>query len=108
MDDIGTRATEARQLWESGDRSFAGGDHAEAWRLYTQAHDLITDCPELHRQAHEKLRSVNRLNGHRGELLTDIVLLTLAPLGIFELLAVYFRSRVAGAAVCRRGPVAGR
>ncbi len=108
MDEFDTRAGEARDLWAAGDRSLAAGDLAQAWSLYTQAHDRVTDCPELHRQAHEQLRRVNRLNGHRGEYLTDVVLLALGPLGVFELIALIFRSKVAAAPLCRRAQVAGR
>lgn len=108
MDDIQTRAGQAGQLWAEGDRALAAGDLARAWSLYTEAHDRVTDCPELHRRAHERLRGVNRINGHRGEYRTDVVLLALAPFGVFELLAVFFRSKVAGAAPCRRAQAVGR
>jgi hypothetical protein len=102
MDEIMQRAQQAQSLWTRGDAAFKAGDLAEAYRLHTQAHDLVTDCPELHRRAHEKLAVVNRLNGQRGELLTDRALLLLAPFGVFELLAVFFRSRVSGSELCKR------
>jgi hypothetical protein len=106
-DDIATRATEAQSLWAAGDRALAGGRLDEAWQLYTDAHDRIVDCPALHRQAHRKLQAVNRLNGHRGEWLTDTVLLALAPFAVFEAIALLFRSKVTGAEQCRRSqPVA--
>jgi hypothetical protein len=108
INDIDGRARQAQALWEIGDRRFEAGEYAEAWRIYTEAHDQVTDCPRLHRQAHERLRRVSRLNGHRGEYLTDVILLALAPLGVFELIAVYFRSKVADAALCRRNQAAGR
>ena len=107
-DDIDSRARQAQSLWESGDRQLAAGNLSEAWRLYTQAHDLVTDCPALHRRAHQQLQQVNRLNGHRGERLTDTLLLVLAPLGVFELIALFFRSQVAASALCRRTAIAGR
>ena len=102
MDDIKQRAEQAQELWTRGDAAFKAGDLSEAYRLHTQAHDLVTDCPELHRRAHEKLATVNRLNGRRGELMTDRFLLATAPLGVFTLLAWYFRSRVTGSELCRR------
>ena len=102
MDDIKQRAQQAQALWARGDAAFKRGDLDEAYRLHTQAHDLIVDCPELHRRAHQKLAAVNRLNGRRGELMTDRFLLATAPLGMFRLLAWYFRSRVAGSEHCRR------
>lgn len=106
--DLEHRILRAQQQWDAGDRHLAAGELDLAWRAYTDAHDQVTDCPQLHRRAHEKLRGVNRLNGHRGEYLTDVVLLALAPLGVFELIAVFFRSRVAGDAPCRHSQVEGR
>jgi hypothetical protein len=102
MNDIQQRVKDAKSLWAQGDAAFKQGNHSDAYRLYTEAHDLITDCPELHRQAHEKLAVVNALNGRRGEYLTDQFLLWAAPFGMFQLLAVFFRSRVIGADLCKR------
>ena len=107
MDDIETRSRQAEALWNEGDRCLAACNYGDAWRLYTEAHDRVTDCAELHRQAHRRLRQVNRRNGHWGEYLTDCVLLALAPLGVFELLALLFRSRVTKTARCRRAQVTG-
>lgn len=107
MDDIDARSCQAQALWDEGERCLAARDYKKAWRLYTQAHDLVTDCAALHRQAHRRLRQVNRRNGHWGEYLTDCVLLALAPLGVFELLALLFRSRVAKAEQCRRAQAGG-
>lgn len=101
MTDLQTRATQAEQLWARGDTALGARDLQSAYRLYTEAHDLITDCARLHEQAHRKLRTVNRLLGTR-ERYTDNVLLFLAPLGVFELLAFVFRSRVASHELCRR------
>lgn len=102
MDDIRERSTQAHTLWTRGDSAFKASDLAEAYRLYTEAHDLVTDCPSLHREAHRRLAAVNRLNGRRGELFTDQFLLATAPLGIFTLIAWFFRSRVTGDQICKR------
>lgn len=102
MDDIQQRSKQARTLWSRGDASFQSGDLAEAYRLYTEAHDLIMDCPELHRQSHQKLAIVNRLNGNRRELLADRFLLITAPLGIFTVIAWFLRSQVTGDAICKK------
>ncbi len=102
MDEIHERAKQAQSLWSQGDAAFKSNDLAEAYRLYTQAHDLVTDCPALHKQAHQKLAAVNRLNGRRGELFTDRFLLATAPIGIFTVIAWFFRSRVVGDALCRK------
>lgn len=103
MTDIAIRSSAAERLWRQGDAALAEGYPGEAYRLYTEAHDLVTDCPKLHLQAHRQLRKVTRQRDPRGEYLTDTLLVALAPLGVFELIAVYFRSRVAGTADCRRG-----
>lgn len=102
MEDIRVRSQKATMLWSKGDAAFKGKDLTEAYRLYTEAHDLVTDCPTLHRQAHGKLASVNKLNGRRGELFTDQFLLATAPLGIFTVIAWFFRSQVTGDALCKK------
>ena len=102
MEDIRVRSEEAASLWSQGDAAFKSSNLEEAYRLYTQAHDLVTDCPSLHRQAHRKLAAVNRLNGRRGELFTDQFLLATAPFGIFTVIAWFFRSQVTGDAICRK------
>lgn len=102
MDDIQQRSKQAQALWSRGDASFKASDLAEAYRLYTEAHDLVTDCPTLHREAHLKLAAVNKLNGRRGELFTDQFLLATAPIGIFTVIAWFFRSRVTADAICRK------
>jgi len=102
MDEIHLRSQQAQSLWIQGDAAFKGNDLTAAYRLYTEAHDLVTDCPALHRRAHQKLAAVNRLNGRRGELFTDRFLLATAPIGIFTVIAWFFRSRVTGEALCRK------
>jgi len=102
MSTIESRVRDAGALWQQGDALLAAGDGAAAYRAYTQAHDLITDCPRLHETAHRKLRQVSRQHGHRGEIITDTVLVWLAPLRVFELIALAMRSRVAAEALCRR------
>lgn len=87
------RSAAADKLWREGDAALAANDLERAWRLYTAAHDHVTDSAELHRAAHRRLRTVNQRRGARGEYLTDSVLLALAPLGVFELLALGFRAR---------------
>jgi hypothetical protein len=102
MDDIQERSKQAQALWSRGDASFQTSDLAESYRLYTEAHDLVTDCPSLHKRAHQKLAAVNRLNGRRGELFTDQFLLATAPLGIFTVIPWFFRSRVTGDVICKK------
>lgn len=102
MNDLHERARQAHALWAQGRVRLAAGDLDTAYRLLTEAHDLVTDCPALHREAHRQLLAVNRVNGRRGEEFTDRLLLALAPLGVFTLIARFFRSKVTGETLCRR------
>lgn len=103
MDPISQRSADAERLWRDGDAALSSGQPEQAYRYYTAAHDLVTDCPRLHLEAHRRLRQVTRTRDPRGEYLTDTILVALAPLGVFELIAVFFRSRMARMADCRRG-----
>ncbi len=101
MLDIETRAGQAGAMWQQGEAALQAGNPALAYDLFTLAHDLVTDCPRLHELAHRKLRTVTRRHRDKREFITDSVLLALAPLGIFRLIALYFRSRVGGSELCR-------
>ncbi|HEY9547476.1 MAG TPA: hypothetical protein VIR56_15800, partial [Solimonas sp.] len=103
MQTIETRILEAEALWRRGDALVDTGDGAAAYAVYTQAHDLIMDCPSLHERAHRKLQRVSARHGHRGEILIDKLLVWLAPLGVFEAIARAQHSAVATLAACRRG-----
>ena len=105
VQDIERRAVQAQTLWAQGDAAFAAGDHESAYRLYTQAHDLVMDCAHLHEQAHRKLRSVTRLHADRREFYTDTLLLWLAPVGVFHLIAFALRSKVGAHDICRAASV---
>ena len=106
MQTIETRMLEAEALWRDGDALADVGDGAAAYRLYTQAHDLIMDCPSLHERAHRKLQRVSARHGHRGEIIIDKLLVWLAPLGVFEAIAMAQRSAVAALVACRRRAIA--
>ena len=99
---LSERSDDARTLWSAGDDAFRTGNLARAYWLYTQAHDLIVDCPRLHLEAHRKLIRVTALHKDKREFLTDWLLIKLAPLGVFEIVAFAMRSTVRGAADCRR------
>lgn len=101
--ELAVRMLEAERLWRDGDALVAAGDGAAAYRIYTQAHDLIMDCPSLHERAHRKLARVSAQHGHRGEIVIDKLLIWLAPLGVFEAIAMAQRSTVVTLAACRRG-----
>ena len=101
MEDIELRAEEASRLWAAGDSALTSGYPEGAYRLYTQAHDLIMDCAPLHEAAHRKLRIVTRQRSPRWDFYTDTLLLALAPLGIFHLISFALRSKVGASALCR-------
>src|SRR3546814_18973209 len=81
MQTIETRILEAEALWRRGDALVDTGDGAAAYAVYTQAHDLIMDCPSLHERAHRKLQRVSVRPGHRGALIIDKLPVVLPPLG---------------------------
>ena len=47
MDSIEERARIAEELWSSALQAESTGDYKEAYRLCTEAHDLIMDCTSL-------------------------------------------------------------
>ena len=101
MDDFESRQARALALWQTGNACLREGNGAEAYAQFTAAHDLIMDCPRLHLEAHRQLRQVTRLHRDKREFWTDTLLVWLAPLGVFELLAFAMRSRVRRLALCR-------
>jgi len=103
---IEIRIEKARQLWEAGAQAVERKQWQQAWQLYTEAHDLITDCAQLHQQSHEKLRVVNWKLGNYGELFADWALHCLAPLGVFALVARKAKSQAWRDAHCHRGTAA--
>src|SRR3546814_18863879 len=98
-----TRIREAEALGRRGDALVDTGDGAAAYAVYTQAPDLIMDCPSLHERAHRKLQRVSARHGHRGQIPIDKLRLWPAPLGVFEAIARSQHSAVATLAACRRG-----
>jgi hypothetical protein len=46
MDSIEERARIAEELWSSALQAESTGDYKEAYRLCTEAHDLIMDVPD--------------------------------------------------------------
>lgn len=86
------RAERAVALWSRGAREHASGDPATAFATLELAHDLVTDLPGGHREAHERLLPVETELGRTRDVRVGRLLLALAPLGIFTLLAWYFRA----------------
>ena len=102
MASIEQRIEQAETLWRSGAKAELTHNYALAYRLYTQAHNAIMDCPKLHQHAHVQLRRVNFKLGHYTELLGDWFLHLFAPLGIFEVVAYFARTDGAGSKLCKR------
>ncbi|MDP9141079.1 MAG: hypothetical protein M3O62_09840 [Pseudomonadota bacterium] len=97
------RIQRAEKLWKQGDIILSAGNRERAYKLYTEAHDAIVDCPRLHLTAHRKLRLVTRYHRNKTEFITDNILVWLAPIGIFELIGLFTHSRVRREALRRRG-----
>jgi hypothetical protein len=87
MTSLAERKQRALKLWKQGDLALAATNRERAYRLYTEAHDAIVDEPAMHCEAHRKLRLVTRYRADKREYITDSLLVWLAPLGIFRLIA---------------------
>jgi hypothetical protein len=103
---LDARRLDADRFWTQGDDALAARNYPAAYRLYTLAHDLVTDCPELHLEAHRRLKRVTILHADKREFLTDWLLIQLAPLKVFELIAYFMHGGAPGDAVCRRNAAA--
>ena len=102
MKPITERIPHAEKLWAAGAKVEAASDYAQAYSLYTEAHDEIMDCAQLHQRAHEQLRRVNWKLGNYGELITDWLLHLFAPLGVFELVSRRLNTDARFAEMCQR------
>lgn len=102
MDSIEERARIAEGLWSSALQAESTGNYKEAYRLCTEAHDLIMDCARLHQSAHVHLRRMNLKIRNYGELATDWLLHIFAPLGVFELVSYFAKTGTFGCVFCKR------
>ncbi len=87
MATLAERKQRAEKLWRQGDLALAATNRERAYKLYTEAHDAIVDEPKMHCAAHRKLRKVTRHHTDKREFITDTLLVWLAPVGIFRLIA---------------------
>jgi hypothetical protein len=101
--DITAVAAQAEAAWQQGLAHEQAGRLDLAYCHFRLAHDLVVDCPRLHQVAHQHLRRLNLQRRAWRELLTDVLLLGLAPLAIFEAVAFLMKRQVLGGAVCARG-----
>jgi hypothetical protein len=95
-------ASLAHAAWQQGLEAEQAGRLDEACAHFRRAHDLVVDCPRLHQQAHVHLRRLNVQRRAWRELATDLFLLTLAPLAIFEIVAFLMTRQVLGGVICAR------
>ncbi len=102
IDSVEKRALLASDLWSAALNAEREGDYETAYKLHTDAHDLIMDCARLHEAAHVHLCRVNREIGNYGELMTDWLLQIFAPFGVFELVAYFSKTGAFGSAFCKR------
>lgn len=91
--DVRARADRAVALWSRAESEQAAGDAEASHRTLERAHDLVTDLPAGHEEAHVRLLPLETLLGHRRDARVSRLLLLLSTLGVFTLLAWYFRWR---------------
>jgi hypothetical protein len=84
------RLQDARVIWSSAEALVAARDFEGALTLLTRAHDLTTDIPSAHREAHQRLLPVDRALGRARDVRVDRLLEALAPVGVFRALGWYF------------------
>jgi hypothetical protein len=102
MTNITDMARQAEAAWQLGLLEEQAGRLDEAHVHVRRAHDLVVDCPRLHHTAHQHLRRLNIKRHAYRELLTDLFLLGLAPLAIFEIVAFLMKQQVLVGAICAR------
>jgi hypothetical protein len=93
-------AKQAEAAWQLGMQDEQSNRLEEAYVHFRKAHDLVVDCPRLHHAAHLHMRRLNLKRRAYRELLTDVVLLGLAPLAIFEIVAFLMKRQVLGGVIC--------
>ncbi|MBK6580482.1 MAG: hypothetical protein IPG17_30855 [Sandaracinaceae bacterium] len=84
------RLRDARRHWLTAEERVAAGDMDAALARLTRAHDLVTDLPSAHREAHRRLLPVDRALRRKRDVVVDRLLETLAPVGVFRALGWYF------------------
>jgi hypothetical protein len=103
MSTLTDMARQADAAWRLAMQDEQAGRLNEAYEHMRRAHDMVVDCPRLHHMAHQHLRRLNIKRRAWRELVTDLVLLGLAPLAIFEIVAFMMKRQVLGGVICARG-----
>lgn len=101
---IKDRALAAEGKWKLAQEFEQGGELDAAYATYTEAHDLVIDCPRLHWRSHQHLARINWKRRNIKELIEDRLLLSVAPLGIFVLIAYLLKKQVLGEELCKGKP----
>ncbi len=102
MEPLEIRIEKAEKYWAEGKEAERVCEFELAYKLFTEAHDLIMDCANHHQKAHEELRRINYKVGNYGELITDWLLHFFAPLGVFELVSYFSKTEAFGNVICKR------
>jgi hypothetical protein len=102
MDTIKDSVRAANAAWIRGQDLERSGDLLAAHACYRLAHDLVVDCPKMHAKAHRRLKQINLKRRSYRALSTDLLLLGLSPVGIFELIAYLMKGHVIGSVLCQR------
>jgi len=87
------RLRDARATWLAAEERVEARDFEGALTLLTRAHDLTTDIPSAHREAHQRLLPLDRALGRTRDVRVDRLLEALAPVGVFRALGWYFALR---------------
>lgn len=84
------RLRDARAIWTAAEALVEARDFEGALTALTRAHDLTTDIPDAHREAHRRLLPVDRALGRARDVRVDRLLEALAPMGVYRALGWYF------------------
>lgn len=84
------RLRDAREFWNHAEALVHARDLEAALVALTRAHDLTTDIPHAHREAHRRLLPVDRALGRARDVRVDRLLEALAPVGVYRALGWYF------------------
>ncbi|MDO9235663.1 MAG: hypothetical protein Q7U28_06460 [Aquabacterium sp.] len=103
---IKDRVSEAESAWANALALEHLGQLDAAYIKFTQAHDLVIDCPKMHWRSHQHLARINWKRKNIREFIEDRLLLSAAPFGIFVLIAYLLKKNVIREEFCIGTPSA--
>lgn len=103
---IKDRVAEAESTWTDALALEQLGQFEAAYIKFTHAHDLVIDCPKMHWRSHQHLARINWKRKNIRELIEDRLLLSVAPFGIFVLIAYLLKKQVIREEFCTGTPTA--